>query len=233
MTTSKSALHGIRTSGDYFISTFLFGIMFGIAAVSVDLKTWQALLMCATSFTASGQFAALEFWTAPLPFGTIALSVALVSSRNLLLGMAMTHHFDGHSLRRRIVLLALLNDPGVVNSFRMDAEIDRLGYVTGYGLSMMASWLLSTWIGLNIANLVSSFDLGAIDFAGPLVIATMMMLFSKGSKSKPAPWIVSGLSALLLFEVGAANYLILLGSVLAGMIVAILQTRRDGDSTDG
>ena len=110
MTTSKSALHGIRTSGDYFISTFLFGVMFGIAAVSVGLETWQALLMCATSFTASGQFAALEFWSAPLPLGTIALSVALVSSRNLLLGMAMTHHFDGHSLRRRVVWLALLND---------------------------------------------------------------------------------------------------------------------------
>ncbi len=233
MTTSKSALHGIRTSGDYFISTFLFGVMFGIAAVSAGLETWQALLMCATSFTASGQFAALEFWAAPLPLGTIALSVALVSSRNLLLGMSMTHHFDGHSLGRRIVWLALLNDPGVVNSFRMDAEIDRLGYVTGYGLSMMVSWLLSTWIGLNIANLVASFDLGTIDFAGPLVIATMMMLFFKGSRSKPAPWIVSGVIALLLFEIGAPNYLILLGSVLAGMVTAILQTRRDGGATNG
>jgi len=233
MTTSKSALHGIRTSGDYFISTFLFGVMFGIAAVSAGLETWQALLMCATSFTASGQFAALEFWAAPLPLGTIALSVALVSSRNLLLGMSMTHHFDGHSLGRRIVWLALLNDPGVVNSFRMDAEIDRLGYVTGYGLSMMVSWLLSTWIGLNIANLVASFDLGTIDFAGPLVIATMMMLFFKGSRSKPAPWIVSGVIALLLFEIGAPNYLILLGSVLAGMVAAILQTRRDGGASNG
>jgi predicted branched-subunit amino acid permease len=233
MTTSKSALHGIRTSGDYFISTFLFGVMFGIAAVSVGLETWQALLMSATSFTASGQFSALEFWAAPLPFGTIALSVALVSSRNLLLGMAMTHHFDGHSLRRRLVWLALLNDPGVVNSFRMDAEIDRLGYVTGYGISMMTSWLLSTYIGLNIAHLVASFDLGAIDFAGPLVIATMMMLFARGSKSKPLPWFVSGGVALLLFEVGAANYLILLGSVVSGMIVAIWQTRRDLAATPG
>ena len=226
MTTGKSAIHGIRTSGDYFVSTFLFGVLFGITAATAGLENWQALLMSATSFTASGQFAALEFWTAPLPLGTIALSVALVSSRNLLLGMAMTHHFDGHSLGRRIVWLALLNDPGVVNSFRMDAEIDRLGYVTGYGVSMMISWLLSTYIGLNVAHLFISFDLGAIDFAGPLVIATMMMLFFKGSKSTPAPWVVSGVVALLLFEFGAANYLVLLGSVLAGMIVALLQARR-------
>jgi len=225
MTTRQSALHGIRTSADYFISTFLFGVMFGIAAVAAGLENWQALLMSATSFTASGQFAALEFWTAPLPLGTIALSVALVSSRNLLLGMSMTHHFDGHSLGRRIVWLALLNDPGVVNSFRMDAEIDRLGYVTGYGISMMISWLLSTYIGLNVAHLFTSFDLGAIDFAGPLVIATMMMLFFKGSTSKPTPWILSGVVALILFEAGAANYLILLGSVLVGMVAAVLQNR--------
>ena len=237
MTTRKSALHGIRTSADYFISTFLFGVMFGITASAAGLENWQAMLMSATSFTASGQFAALEFWAAPLPLGTIALSVALVSSRNLLLGMAMTHHFDGHSLGRRIVWLALLNDPGVVNSFRMDAEVDRLGYVTGYGLSMMTSWLLSTYIGLRVAHVFSSFELGAIDFAGPLVIATMMMLFFKGSKSKPTPWIVSGAVALLLFEAGAANYLILLGSVASGMIVALLQARRSEsqfrDRTDG
>ena len=232
MTTRQSALHGIRTSADYFISTFLFGVMFGIAAVAAGLENWQALLMSATTFTASGQFAALEFWTAPLPLGTIALSVALVSSRNLLLGMSMTHHFDGHSLGRRIVWLALLNDPGVVNSFRMDAEIDRLGYVTGYGISMMISWLLSTYIGLNVVHLFTSFDLGAIDFAGPLVLATMMMLFFKGSTSKPTPWILSGVVALILFEVGAANYVILLGSVLVGMVAAVLQSRNSAAGAD-
>ena len=226
MTTWHSAQLGIRTSGDYFISTFLFGLMFGIAAAAIGLENWQALLMSASVFTASGQFAALEFWMAPLPLGTIALSVALVSSRNLLLGMAMTHHFDGHSLPRRIVWLFLLNDPGVVNSFRMPEDVDRLGYVTGYGISMMISWLCSTYIGLNAAHLFSNLDLGAVEFAGPLVIATMMMLFFKGSKSKPMPWIVSGIVALVLFELGSADYVILLGSVLSGMSVAIIQVRR-------
>ena len=229
MSTWHSALLGIRTSGDYFISTFLFGVMFGIAAAAIGIENWQALLMSASVFTASGQFAALEFWQAPLPLGTIALSVTLVSSRNLLLGMAMTHHFDGHSLQRRVVWLFLLNDPGVVNSFRMEPDVDRLGYVTGYGVSMMTSWLCSTLLGLSAAHWFASFDLGAVDFAGPLVMATMMMLFFKGSKSPPTPWIVSGIAALILFEFGTADYLVLLGSVVTGMIVAIVQVRRSHD----
>ena len=227
MSTWHSVLHGIRTSADYFLSTFMFGVMFGIAASAAGIENWHVMLMSTSVFTASGQFAALEFWQAPLPLGTIALSVFLVSTRNLLLGMAMTHHFDGHSLRRRIVWLFMLNDPGVVNSFRMDAKVDRLGYVTGYGLSMMTSWLCSTFLGLSVANLFASLDLGAVDFAGPLVLATRMMLFFKNSKSRPTPWVVSGIVALLLFELDSADYLILLGSVLSGMTIAIAQVRRD------
>ncbi|MFV2033394.1 MAG: AzlC family ABC transporter permease [Gammaproteobacteria bacterium] len=226
MTTYKSLLLGIRSSGDYFLSTFIFGVMFGITASAVDLSQWQAMLMSASVFTASGQFAALEFWQSPLPYGTIALSVALVSSRNILLGMAMTHRFDGHSLKRRIGWLFLLNDPGVVTSYALEANVDRLGYVTGYGISMMVSWLLSTWLGLSVADVFVTLDLGAIDFAGPLVIATMMMLFIKGSKTRSLPWVVSGAAALALYELGTANYLVLLVSVAAGVMAAVIQEQR-------
>ncbi len=226
MTTWQSLAHGIRTSADYFLSTFIFGVMFGITAQAAGLEHWQALLMSASVFTASGQFAALEYWQAPLPFATIALSVFLVSTRNILLGMAMTHHFDGHSLARRITWLFMLNDPGVVNSFRQEPEVDRLGYVTGYGISMMTSWLISTFIGLNGGQLFAALDLGAVSFAGPLVLATMMMLFFKSSKTPPTPWILSGVSALVLVEIGSPAYAVLLGSVLIGLAAAIWQTRR-------
>ncbi len=226
MSTYKSLLFGIRSSGDYFLSTFMFGVLFGITASAVGLSEWQAMLMSASVFTASGQFAALEFWQSPLPYGTIALSVALVSSRNILLGMAMTHRFDGHSLKRRIGWLFLLNDPGVVTSYALEANVDRLGYVTGYGISMMTSWLLSTWLGLSVADVFATLNLGAIDFAGPLVIATMMMLFIKGSKTRSLPWVVSGAAALILFELETANYLVLLVSVAAGVLTAVIQEQR-------
>lgn len=225
MTTYQSLLLGLRSSGPYVASTFLFGIMFGIAASTVGVENWQALLMSASVFSASAQFASLEFWQSPLPLGTIALSVFLVSSRNILLGMSMTHHFDGHSLGRRIIWLFILNDPGVVTSLKLDEKVDRLGYVTGYGIALMVSWMLSSWLGLTVAGLFAGADLGSVRFAGPLVMATMMMLFAKGSKSSPTPWVVSGIVALILFEAGAANYLILIMSVLIGIVAAIIREK--------
>lgn len=226
MSTFQSFKLGIRCSGGYFISTFLFGVMFGIAAASAGIEQWQSLLMSASVFSASAQFVSLEFWQSPLPLGTIALSVALVSSRNILLGMSMTYHFDGHGLLRRIVWLFLLNDPGVVTALSLDKQVDRLGYVFGYGVSLLLSWVLSTWAGLNLAEWFADANLGSLDFAGPMVMATMMILFIKGSGANALPWVTSAVVSLILFEVGLPNYLILLGSVLIGIVVAVMYERR-------
>ena len=226
MTTSESLKLGFLSSGSYFLSTSIFGVLFGIAAVSAGVQDWQALLMSVSVFSASAQFVSLEFWQQPLPLGTIALSVTLVSTRNILLGMSMTHHFDGHSMQKRILCLFILNDPGVITSFRLEPSVDRLGYVTGYGIALMIAWLLSTWIGLQLAEWFANTDLGSLRFAGPLVMATMMMLFIKGSKSSPTPWIVSGITALILFEASAPNYVILLASVLVGVMAAIIQVKQ-------
>ena len=199
--------------------------MFGISAHAAGLEQWLALLMSGSVFSASAQFAALEFWSSPLPHGTIALSVALVSTRNILLGMAMAHHFDGHSVQRRILWLFLLNDPGVVTSYSQPKEVDRLGYVTGYGISMMVSWLSSVLIGLNIAWLFVNFNTESASFAGPLVMGTMMVLFAKGSDSPSLPWIVTGIAALVLDELGATPFVILLLSVAIGVAVTPLCRR--------
>jgi predicted branched-subunit amino acid permease len=220
-------LLGIRCSGGYFVSTFLFGTMFGIAAAAAGIHYWHSLLMSAAVFSASAQFAALEFWISPLPLGTIALSVLLVSTRNILLGMSMTHHFDGHSVSRRAIWLFLLNDPGVVTALSLGKSVDRLGYITGYGISLMAAWLISTWIGLTLADLFERADLGGLDFAGPMVLATMMVLFAKGTGASPLPWIVSGIVALIMFEIGTPAYLILPVAVGCGVILALIKARKE------
>jgi predicted branched-subunit amino acid permease len=232
MSVRQSMVKGVQSSGGYFISTFLFGIMFGVAASASGLEQWQGLLMSGAVFSASAQFAALEFWQSPLPLGTIAMSVFLVSTRNILLGMSMTHHFDNHSTTRKILWLFILNDPGVVTAIRLDNNIDKLGYIAGYGITLMLSWLVSTWIGFNLSNIFSIADFGTMDFAGPLMLGIMMVLFSKGSGASPMPWIVSGIAALILFEMGLPAYLILPISVATGVASAIVIRQRSQSGKD-
>ncbi|MEM7294091.1 MAG: AzlC family ABC transporter permease [Pseudomonadota bacterium] len=214
---------GLRSSTGYVISTFLFGALFGMAAAAAGFDFELALFMSFATFSASAQFVTLEFWHSPLPVGTIALSILLVSTRNILLGMSMAHHFDGHSMTRRLSWMFILNDPGVVTALRLEPGVDRLGYITGYGIALMSSWLISTAFGFLLARWFANVQLDAVSFAGPLVMTTMMILFAKGSNANPLPWWVSGAAALLLFEIGTPEYLLLPIAVMAGVIAGIVQ----------
>ncbi|MEM7207589.1 MAG: AzlC family ABC transporter permease [Pseudomonadota bacterium] len=229
MTFGESFRLGVRSSLGYVISTFLFGVLFGVAAASADFAHWQVVIMSAAVFSASAQFAALEFWIAPLPLATIALSVFLISTRNILLGMSMANHFDGHSVSRRAICLFILNDPGVVTSFGLKGDYDRLGFVTGYGCALMTSWLTSSLLGFSMAQYIPDQYVASMSFAGPLVMATMMVLFAKGSDAEPLPWVVSGLAALVLHELAFAPWVILPCAVSAGVVAALWVNRNSDD----
>ena len=217
---------GARDSASFFVSTFLFGILFGAAAAAAGIDQWQALIMSGTVFSASAQFAALEFWQSPLPLFTISLSVFLVSTRNLLLGMAMTYHLDGHSLGRRLLWLALLTDPGVVSTLRLQRPVEKLGYLTGYGFALLASWVLSTALGYLAASHLAMVDTSKLRFAGPMVMATMLMLFARGNIRQLPSWVLAGLVAIGLVEAGSPAWLVLPLAVLSGAILTVFREAR-------
>ena len=178
-------------------------------------------MMSMAVFSASAQFAALEYWQSPLPQFTIALSVALVSTRNILLGMAITHHLDGHGLAKRMAWLGLLTDPGVISMLRIEQRIDKPAYMVGYGAALYFSWAVSTLMGLYLANVVARLETGALGFAGPLVMATMMVLFAKGKTAQLPAWLLSGVVAVGLMEAGAPVWSLLPLAVLAGALLTL------------
>ena len=229
MSFGQSMWAGARATIGFCISTFLFGILFGIAASAAGILSWLTMFMSATVFSASAQFVTLEFWQDPLPLTTICVSVILVSARNILLGMSVVHHLDGNSLRRRIVCLGLLTDPGVVQMLRLKQPMDKLGYITGSGLSLMGSWLISTWFGLALATWVSTSQLDSLSFAGPLVFATMMVLFAKGNGKRWPSWAISGLVAVMMVMAGMPDYVILPIAVLVGGLAGLMHLKIQND----
>ncbi len=219
----KSARVGMRESAPFCVSTFLFGVLFGVAATASGLSVLWGLVMSGATFSASAQFAAMELWTHPLPVSAILLSVFLVSSRNILLGLSVTNHLDGPSLFTRLTCLGLLSDPSVVMILRESRSINNLGYLFGYGVALWISWMVSVWCGFTFSTLFSGADLGALAFAGPLVMACMMMLFVKSGRGHLSGWVASGLSALLMTMAGLEPYLILPVAVTVGIIPILIR----------
>lgn len=225
----ESFWRGVSDSRGFFVSTFLFGLLFGAAAVSHGIERWHTLFMSMAVFSASAQFAALEYWQSPLPQFTIALSVALVSTRNILLGMAMTHHLDGHSMVSRLGWLSLLTDPAVVSVLRVTDAAEKLAYLVGYGFALYASWAISTVVGMELAGAMPGVENNALGFAGPLVMTTMMVLFARGNTGQLPSWLLSGVVAIGLMESGAPSWSLLPAAVLAGALLTLWRgSRRAG-----
>jgi len=223
---------GVRESVPFCISTSLFGILFGVAAVASGFSIVMSLVMSGATFSATAQFAALQLWTHPLPLGAILLSVFLVSSRNILLGLSVSHHMDGNSLLARFLCLGLLSDPAVVMILRESRSINNLGYAFGYGVALWCSWMLSVWLGFTFSNLFVEANLNALSFAGPLVMTTMMMLFIKSGRGQVSCWAVSGLVAFAMALWGFQPYIILPTAVAAGVILVLIQFEMRNDKGD-
>jgi|GEM_PF-851862 len=218
-----SCLTGARESVPFCISTTLFGILFGVAAVASDFSMLMSLVMSGSTFSATAQFAALQLWTHPLSLGSILLSVFLVSSRNILLGLSVSNHMDGNSLMARFLCLGLLSDPAVVMILREKRPMNNLGYAFGYGVALWCSWMISVWLGFTFSNLFVEANLSSLSFAGPLVMVTMMMLFIKSGRGQVSCWAVSGLVALVMALLDFQPYIILPIAVVAGVVLVLIQ----------
>ena len=90
-----SMTQGVRATAGFAIGALMFGLVFGSASFAIGMPPHQSMLMSATAFAGAAQFAALPFWTHPLPWLAMGLSVALVSTRNILMGLSLAAAIAG------------------------------------------------------------------------------------------------------------------------------------------
>ncbi len=221
----SALLPGAQANFGFAASGFLFGILFGIAATGAGITVFQATLMSAVMFTAAGQFAALEFWQTPLPYATLAVSTLLISSRLGLLSIAMIPYIRERSLATRMAGFAYLLDPNAVLVMKLKQAHDPLGFLVGGGLALYVTWIIGTIIGATFTNILTADMVEAMQFAGILFIAMIMMTVAKDNGKHWLPWTISGASAMALTLAGAHPAAIMILSVLAGIFGAIAKEK--------
>ena len=246
----------------------MFGVMFAIAATSAGLTPLETIAMSALVFTASAQFASLEIWNHPGALGTILVASALISSRHVLLALALVNHIKERSVWERILSMWMLTDPNAITTIRLSRQgeagavsdpisnaakdqtgledspasqpevsdprpsppaVNRLVYFLGGGAILYVAWMVGTALGLTFTNAFSNDQMQALRFSGVLVLATMMVLFVRGNTASAVPWIGSGLAAAALTWLGVHAHLIMPLSVVAGLVVFLLQPNARGE----
>lgn len=110
--------------------------------------------MSAAVYAGASQFAALEFWTPPLPVLAILASVVAVNLRLLLYSAAIGRKFGHWPAPARYLGLGLLTDPVLALAELKGGARLRLPYYLGLALPLYLNWVLMTVVGFLFGSVI-------------------------------------------------------------------------------
>jgi len=175
-TSSPTHADGARRVAPLAIASVFDGLTFGVLATSAGFGALPALVMSATTFAGSAQFAAASLLGAGSGAAAAVTAAVLLNTRALLMGISVAPALRGGRLRR-FATAQLVSDEswavGQVEPGRWDRRL-----VVGAGLAMYAAWVGGTALGLAGAGLIDDprrFGLDAAFFSVFLALLTLQL----------------------------------------------------------
>ena len=221
---------GSRSVAAMLVGVIPFGLVAGASPVAEGLGGWAALGFSSIVFAGASQLAAIDV----LGDGGGALVAAVaawtINLRMVLYSASLAPHLAHEPLRTRLGVAYLLTDQAyAVSISRWTGDDDparRVPFYLGAGLTLCASWLLSTAAGVAIGSSVPE-DV-PLEFAVPLVF---LVLLVPAINSRPAAVAATfgGVGAVVAAEAGAGSLSLTVGAVtgiVAGTVVDARRSRR-------
>lgn len=150
-----------------------FGVSFGVLAAAAGMGKLAPIVMSATTFAGSGQFAAASILDEG---GAVAAAIAaavLLNSRYVPIGISVAPLFRGPAWRR-LVEAQLIVDESWAISNRGEGRFD-LGLLFGAGLVLYPCWVLSTAVGAVAGDLLGDPERLGLDAAFPALFLALLV----------------------------------------------------------
>ena len=164
---------GVRASLPIAATVWFFGVSFGLLARTSGLGAVAPLVMSATTFAGSAQFAAASI------LGTSSGAVAAITAAVLLNGryvpisISVARLFHGHRLRR-LAEAQLIVDESWALSSRGDGRYAR-GLLLGAGIVLYAAWVTGTAVGVVFGRALGDPKALGLDGAFPALFLALLI----------------------------------------------------------
>ncbi len=220
--TGAAVLRGMRRLLPVSLFVVPFGVAFGVSAIDHGVGPVQATLMSLLVFTATAQFAALEFLNEPVAFGSLFLVVLALSGRHVVMGAALSRWVNRLPVAKRLATLTLLSDANFADTqpLLQKGESD-LGVLLGGGAIMWIAWTASTALGAFGGDLLGDTDaygFGAVMMCFFAATVVGKLRFSSGLVLPTAAAMAVSAITLPLMPTG---WNIILAAVIGGSLAAV------------
>ncbi|MFM1814673.1 MAG: hypothetical protein RLZ98_1368 [Pseudomonadota bacterium] len=200
----------------------VYGIAMGVAADAAGLSLPEALLFSGLVNAGAAQFAALQIWTADVALLTMALAVATMNARYLLLGAALRPLYVGLPPAFSYGSLFVLYDNNWALAIQEDREGSRpIAFFLGAGMLLWSIWMVGTTTGHIFGQLLGDARRYGLDFTLLAFFSVLAATFARHMKDA-IPVVAAIAVAVGSHFAGIGPWYILAGAI-AGCTVAALR----------
>jgi 4-azaleucine resistance transporter AzlC len=209
---------GARAVLPLAIAVAAFGISFGVLARSAGLGVAAPVVMSATTFAGSAQFAVASILDdAGGALAAVAAAI-LLNARYAPMSIAVAPDFAGPRWRRLLAAQLIVDESWALSS-RGDGRFD-VAFLLGAGLVLYPFWVVFTAVGVVAGDLVGDPERLGFDAAFPALFLALL-LTQLGTRRAIAAALAGGAIALALVPVASPGI-----PIIAASAACLLGVRR-------
>ncbi len=226
---SKSAEFwaGARGIFPLIVGAVPFGIIFGTLATSNGLSGRGTLAMSALVYAGSSQFIAAGMIAAKTSWLLIVFTTFVVNLRHLLYSVSLVPYVRNLPQRWKVLLAFGLTDEAFAVAIRRyespDTSPFKHWYYLGAAIAMYLNWLLCTFVGITIGQLIPNAAHWGLDFA---MSATFIGITIPYLKTRPMILAVIVAGAIAVIANPLPHRLGLMVAATGGIITGVLAEKQ-------
>ncbi|MET1412173.1 AzlC family ABC transporter permease [Roseibium sp. HPY-6] len=200
-----------------------FGIAYGVAATEQGLGPFQTIAMSALVFTATAQFAALDFLEEPIAYLSLGLVVLALSGRHIIMSAALSKWINQLPVKRRLATLAFLSDANFADFHTsLQREKTDLGVLFGGGVTLWLAWVGSTATGAFGGDLFGETDHLGFDVVMICFFAATVFGAVRRSQTLFLPVLSAMAVSALTYPYMPTGWNIILAAFVGGAVAVML-----------
>lgn len=178
------------------VAFIVFGISFGVLAVSAGASVAQACAMSLLIFTGASQMSAVSVIASGGTMASAFGGAVLLSGRNAVYGLALSPVLKNAKLSSRLLGAQwVIDETTALVSAETDPAIRRTAFWIS-GIILYASWNIGTLIGALVGSSINPSDFG-LDAAFPVMFTAMLAPHLRTKNGKKAA-LVGAIAAVAL-----------------------------------
>lgn len=204
------------------IASIVFGVAFGVLARETGLSFVQAVGMSASVFAGASQMVTMDVWTSPPAVIGLAVAVAAINIRHVVMSAALRPWFQSLPLSRSHLALSLMTDANWAHAMaeRRKGERDA-AILVGSGANMWLGWVIGTGLGHAAGGMLGEPQAFGFDVIVPAFFALMLSSLWPGV-TRCLPWIVAAVVAIATHRILPGAWHVVAGGI-AGAVAGALR----------